>query len=109
MSGFTGSRYTPIIQPASAAKLPRTKTLKRSLAAIGLAYAGLGFCGVAYAVKGGNEWSGDNGTLTTVLAVLGVVFAVMSRFMLDQCQRASLQRLGHMSLESASPMASLHK
>jgi hypothetical protein len=37
------------------------------------------------------------------------VFAVMSRFLLDQCLHASLQRLAHMSLDSAVPMAALHK
>jgi hypothetical protein len=97
------------LQTMSAAELHRTAPLKLSLTAIVLAYAALGSCALALISKGGHKWIGDAGTLTTVLAVLGAVFAVMSRFMLDQCLHASLQRLAHLSLESAVPMASLHK
>jgi hypothetical protein len=90
-------------------ELHKTAPLKLSLAAIALAYAALGSCALAFKTQGGHQWVGDAGTLTTVLAVLGAVFAVMSRFLLDQCLHASLQRLAHMSLDSAVPMAALHK
>jgi hypothetical protein len=95
----------PPVQEAGS--VPTPTLLKFSLAVIGIFYAALGATALALLVKGGHSWRGDTGTLTTVLAVLGVIFTISSKFLLEECIKASLQRLANRSIKAAVPMSSL--
>jgi hypothetical protein len=88
--------------------VPTPTLLKCSLAAIGLFYTVLGAAALALLVRGGHSWKGDTSTLTTVLAVLGVIFTISSKFLVEECVKASLQRLANQSIQAAVPMSSLH-
>lgn len=96
--------HAPFLQP-----LPTTKSLRGSLIIIFLSYGVLGGVGIWFATNGGKSWNGDTETLTTVLAVLGVVFTYGARELQSTCQKARMQYLTGKAVTEAVSLQAIHE
>lgn len=95
-------------------QLPDTIALKTGLAICTVAYGLLGVTAAALFGLGNKRtkvfsWPESKASLTTILAIFGVLFTVLSRLLLAQCQQASLQYLGNKSLNSDVKIETLRK
>jgi hypothetical protein len=90
-------------------KVPTTRLTKFSLGLISVAYLALAGTSIYFLLHEGHTWSGDATTLTWILAIIGVVFSVLSRSLSAQCEAAGLQSLGSEATTSSTSLLDLHK
>lgn len=89
--------------------LPTTRTLKWNLGLLVLLYISLAAFGAWLIARGGYSWDGDTERLTTILAVLGVIFTFTARMLQSQCQTARMQFLAGKAIEHSVPLRDIHE
>jgi hypothetical protein len=93
----------------TAQKLPTTRTLKGQLACLALLYLSLAAFAAWLSARGGYSWDGDTEKLTTILAVLGVIFTFTARMLQSECQTARMQFLAGKAIKRSVSLRDIHE
>ncbi|CAI7613708.1 unnamed protein product [Penicillium pancosmium] len=90
-------------------QVPTTRSDKVLLAIVGFLYLGFGVVGIVFAALDDISIPGDADTLTSVLAVLGVVYSLMSIALLAECKSAALQYAAKQATGEGLPLRELNE
>lgn len=74
-----------------------------------LSYIAFAVLGIFFYCRGGLRVNGDTNTLTSVLGVIGVIFTLMSRSLVGECQAARLQCLAGRAIKQWVLLESLNR